>query len=571
MSGGLSLKPTWHGGARTDYRTPLGEQFHINTGLDIKLKHAYSFYYPINAFSYGPERLQHGDEQRIATLGRFRLLATGDALGDRAEPVSVVVKPFDTSGAEKADASVALVSPHPLFEDSGRFDAAAPADRAKVKLISDDRHAGSRAVRIEPGGEYRMNFGRMIAIRPKPIEGEFRYIRFAFRKYGSGQVSLSLGHVAWRNRPCRYEAGKGTPTVASAQSVWAIDLPPEWIVMDRDIFGDFGRLDLTSLTIACSDGSHAVLDHIYLARTYDDFKRLPPAPSPADTNLKARGVLAAPVIKKGLPAMVLVTVGDRQTTGVIVGEKGHVMTVGHMLVGGGLDASIRLADGRTVKGKVAGVHRVIDVGLIKITDKGAWKGLEISKVTTHPRGGLYVGFAFDRSIPGGKKPRSYITDIYESGYWTYRGRFTQPGAIVGGPLLNEAGRIVGVQSQLVDKGGMQFARMRMSIGDMNSMDRRGDWDKWPAGSGPMLGIYSAIKRGGCGVATVHPNTPAAGAGMKPGDVITHIDTRTISKFEDLIQVLLDKDPGDDITVTFIRGKQTIRKKIRLMRRKQFPR
>ncbi len=87
----------------------------------------------------------------------------------------------------------------------------------------------------------------------------------------------------------------------------------------------------------------------------------------------------------------------------------------------------------------------------------------------------------------------------------------------------------------------------------------------------MLGIYTAVKRGGCGVATVHPNTPAAAAGMKPGDVITHIGARTISRFEDLIQALLDKDPGDDVTVTFIRGKQTIRKKIRLMRRKQFPR
>ena len=539
------------------------------TGLDIKLKHAYIYPYAISIFSSGPERLTHRDEQRVATLGRFRLLATADPPPARAEPVPVVIKPFETYGAEKADASVALASPHALFEDSGRFDAVGSSDRSKVTLISDDRHSGQHAVRIAPGGEYRLALGRMIAIRAKPIEGEFRYIRFAFRKYGSGRVSLSLGHLASHQRPCRYEAGKGTPTAPAAQSVWAIDLPAEWIVLDRDIFGDFGRLDLTALTIACSGGSHVVLDHIYLAGTPEDFKRLPPAPSPADTNLKARRVLAGPVLKKASPAVVSVKVGDRQATGVIVGDEGYVMTVGHVLLGAGPDASIRLPDGRTVKGKIAGVYRSADVGLIKITDKGPWKGLEISKADTLPRGGLYVGFAFARSFQGGKKPLSYITNIYESGYWTYRGRFARKDAIVGGPLLDGQGRIVGVHNQMVDSGGMQFSRLRSPLHEWRKLKRGDVWGEWLIGSGPMLGFYSAVRRGGCGVATVYPNTSAAAAGMRPGDLITHVDNQVIGKFEDLVKVLLDKNPGDEVTVVLKRGNQTIRKKIRLMRRKQF--
>jgi len=537
------------------------------TGLDIKLKHAYEYSYATSMFSSGSERLPYHDRRRVATLGCFRLLATGNSPSDRVEPTPIVVTPFETDHAEKADASVVLPSPHALFEDSARFDAAGPAAQASATLVSDDRHAGKHALRIAPGAEYRLNFGRIIAIRAKPIEGEFRYIRFAFRKYGAGRVSLSLGHLAAGERPCRYEAGKGTPTAASAQSVWTIGLPPEWGVLDRDIIGDFGRLDLTSLTIACSDGGHAVLDHVYLAQTPEDFKRLPPAPSPEETNEKARRVLAGPVLKKGLPAVVSIKVGDREATGVIVGEEGYVLTVGHMLIGGGPDASIRLHDGRTVRGKVAGVFRTADVGLVKITDKGIWKGLEISKVDTHRHGGLYVGFSLARSFQDGKTPTSYITDIQESGWYTYRGNFTRKDAIVGGPLLDEKGQVVGVHIQTADKGGMKFARLRSETYRPNNLKRRSDSDVWPKGSGPMLGFYSAIKPGGCGVATVYPDTPAAAAGMKPGDVITHLDNETIGNFERVVEVLRSKDPGDEVTIVFKRGDKTIRKKVRLMRRK----
>ncbi|MDP6634923.1 MAG: PDZ domain-containing protein [Phycisphaerae bacterium] len=576
---GASLQPTASGWS---IATRFGESHAVEfaltdpvdvrrTGLDIKMKQAYVHSYPVNFFSDGNGRLRFHDRRRIATLGRFRLLATADQPPAQVEPVPVVVKLFDTSGSEKADASVALTSPHPLFEDSARFEPVKSADRSKLKLISDDRHAGARAVRIAPSGKYRMNLGRMISIRAKPSEGQFRYIRFAFRKYGSGRVSLQFGGLAAHEYPCRYDAGVGTPVDPIAQSVWAIDLPPEWIVLDRDLFGDFGRLDLTSLTIACTGGSHAVFDHIYLARSHADFKRLPPAPSPEETNLKARRVLAGPILKKGFPAVVLVKVGDQQAGGVLVGEEGYVMTVGHLLVGGGDDASIRLPDGRTVRGKIAGVYRSADVGLVKITDKGPWKGLELTEETLHPRGGLYVGFSFARSFKGGKAPTSYITDISDSGYWTYQGGFTQKDAIVGGPLLDARGRIVGVHNQMPSGGGMRFSRLHSVRHEWRRLKRGDKWNEWLSGSGPMLGFHSAIRRGGCGVAIVYPNTPAAAAGMKPGDLITHIDNDTVDSFETLVKVLTDKDPGREVTVVFKRGSQTLRKKIRLMRRIHYPR
>jgi len=539
------------------------------TGLDFKLRQAYSFYYPMSPFSDGRDRLHRSNTDRIATLGRFRLLASSAPAAGPVEPPPIVIVPYDTWGSEKADPSVALTSPHPLFEDSGRFTAVDRADRSKVRLVSDDRHAGKRAVRIESGGEYRLNLGRVISIGPNPAAGEFRYIRFAFRKYGGGRVSLSLGHLNSHQRRCRYEAGSGAPSGPDAQSVWSVGLPPEWIVLDRDILGDFGRMDLTSLSFACSGGGHAVLDHVYLAAKYDDFKRLPAAPSLEETNLKARRVLAGPILKKGFPAFVSVTVSGQTAGGAIVGDEGWVLTVGHILAGGQKDASIRLRDGRTVRGKIAGIYRNSDVGLVKIIDKGPWKGLELSRADTLPRGDLYVGFTFARSFKGGKTPTSYITDITETGYWTYRGKYALKDAIVGGVLLDSKARIVGIHNQVVNGSVLQYSKMRSPMHEWRKLQRGDIWSKWLTGSGPMLGFHSAIRNGGCGVATVYPNTPAAAAGMKPGDLITQINGESIGNFEGLVKALGYKDPGQEVSVTYKRGKQTIRKKIRLMRRKQY--
>lgn len=85
--------------------------------------------------------------------------------------------------------------------------------------------------------------------------------------------------------------------------------------------------------------------------------------------------------------------------------------------------------------------------------------------------------------------------------------------------------------------------------------------------GPMIGIYTAIARGGCGIASVYPNSPAAGAGLKRGDVITHVDDQRVLGFRDMASAFAGKDPGDQVIVVFRRGAQTIRKTIRLMRRK----
>ena len=48
-----------------------------------------------------------------------------------------------------------------------------------------------------------------------------------------------------------------------------------------------------------------------------------------------------------------------------------------------------------------------------------------------------------------------------------------------------------------------------------------------------------------------------------GDVITKIDGKTVKSMEDVIKVVDSKKPGDEVTVTVLRGKQERTVKVKL--------
>jgi S1-C subfamily serine protease len=70
---------------------------------------------------------------------------------------------------------------------------------------------------------------------------------------------------------------------------------------------------------------------------------------------------------------------------------------------------------------------------------------------------------------------------------------------------------------------------------------------------PQLGEYFGAKDGGVLITSVTPDSPAAKAGLKAGDVITSLDGDRVRRTEDLIDELRDKD--GDVTVGILRDKQ----------------
>ena len=53
-----------------------------------------------------------------------------------------------------------------------------------------------------------------------PRVGEHRYLRFAFRKFGGGPVSVGFDHADKRERLARFDAGTGPPSYGFARRIW---------------------------------------------------------------------------------------------------------------------------------------------------------------------------------------------------------------------------------------------------------------------------------------------------------------------------------------------------------------
>jgi PDZ domain len=76
-----------------------------------------------------------------------------------------------------------------------------------------------------------------------------------------------------------------------------------------------------------------------------------------------------------------------------------------------------------------------------------------------------------------------------------------------------------------------------------------------SGSRPWLGIDgSSWPGGGVLVDRVHPGSPAQAAGIKPGDVITQIDTEPIAEPAILTAAISGLQPGDRVDIELQRGR-----------------
>jgi serine protease Do len=106
--------------------------------------------------------------------------------------------------------------------------------------------------------------------------------------------------------------------------------------------------------------------------------------------------------------------------------------------------------------------------------------------------------------------------------------------------------------------------------ELSSLEPRGGpFHPWPHPRGPLrsyLGVglqamtddlreaFGAPRDEGILVTQVFDTSPAAGAGLRAGDVITRMDRKQITEVADVYRVLDFFEPGDEITIEIIREK-----------------
>ncbi|MFC1959963.1 S1C family serine protease [Chloroflexota bacterium] len=257
---------------------------------------------------------------------------------------------------------------------------------------------------------------------------------------------------------------------------------------------------------------------------------------------------------------------------VIDAAAGHIVTNFHV-VRHTRQVVVHLHDGTALPGAVIGSDADADLAVIKVTADNL-TALEWGDTTTLPVGSHVVALgnpdgdsvvvtsgivsALDRKLrgPSGRLLEGLIqTDT-----------LFNPG-MSGGPLLNSAGQVVGINTaSLVEAQGVNLA--------INSSQARkliADLTQYGAVRRPLLGIagerqrlYEGLVRHhqlqqthGVYVHEVRANYPADKAGIQPGDVLITADKTTIEGLDDLHRQLNGKQTDDTLQIRLLRELELI--------------
>ncbi len=273
-------------------------------------------------------------------------------------------------------------------------------------------------------------------------------------------------------------------------------------------------------------------------------------------------------------------------TGFVWDDSGHIVTNYHVVQGAD-GARVTLSDQSTYDAKLVGWFPDRDLAVLRIDAPKA----KLPPLAIGTSRELQVGqrvyaignpFGLDQTLTTGIVS-ALNREIESFNQRTIRGVIQTDAAInpgnSGGPLLDSAGRLIGVNTQIASPSGASAGiGFAIPVDEVNRivprLIRDGKFVR------PAIGISAGAPQlrqalnlpKGVVIVQVGNGTPAAKAGLQPfrrgsrgeivgGDVITAINDEPVGDFDDLLAVLERRVPGDTVTLTVWRNGQTRRQSV----------
>jgi serine protease Do len=256
-----------------------------------------------------------------------------------------------------------------------------------------------------------------------------------------------------------------------------------------------------------------------------------------------------------------------QGSGFIIREDGYLVTNAHV-VGDAERIQVRLIDGRRFEGKVVGLDERVDLALVKIDTKG----LPVAPLgdSNRTRVGEFVlalghPFGLEQTVSFGIVSRKGAPiQVAAPGF-----EFIQTDAAVnpgnsGGPLVNMAGEVVGVNSMAAVNGTIGFAiPVNLVKALLPQLAQKGkvEWG-WLGVSIAEVSDEEAARFGlkeakGVLIRQVVAGQPADQGGIRANDVVVSVDGAAVEGPRDLQRIISSTPVGQSVNISLMReGKET---------------
>jgi len=300
------------------------------------------------------------------------------------------------------------------------------------------------------------------------------------------------------------------------------------------------------------------------------FKRL----SPSVVHITSLGV------QRDIFSMNVQQVPRGTGTGFVWDEQGHIVTNFHVIQGASA-ARVTLSDQSSFEAKLVGAFPDRDLAVLRIEPKGRLPPIPLGTSRD-----LQVGqrvyaignpFGLDQTLTTGIVS-ALNREIESFNSRTIRGVIQTDAAInpgnSGGPLLDSAGRLIGVNTQIASPSGASAGiGFAIPADEVNRIvprlirDGRFVRPSLGVAAGPAQLQRALQLPAGVTVVQVVAGTPAAKAGLQPfrrgnrgeiisGDVITAINDEPVKDMDDVLSLLEKRAPGDSVTLSIWRAGQT---------------
>lgn len=302
--------------------------------------------------------------------------------------------------------------------------------------------------------------------------------------------------------------------------------------------------------------------------------------APAVVTLNVQSLVEVPIEKDALhqleqlfgeqlPNLTETKIHRSSGSGVILDTRGHIVT-NHHVIAKAERIGVNLNDGRSAEARLVGTDPDTDLAVLKIEldnlpeiTMANMKKLNIGDVVLAIGYPFRIGQTVTQGIISATGRNQVSQNTYEN--------FIQTDAAInpgnsGGALVNAAGEIVGINSLIYTETG-NFAGIGFAIpidlvhDVMTQITENGyvirGWLGVEGQNVPFQILESInLPIQGVLITGIDQDGPGDKAGLKVGDIITHINRREIKDTADVLELIAAGRPGDIFRVDGLRERQS---------------